>query len=130
MKVKDLMTTELITVDSRKSIDYALRLMREYNIRRLPVVEGGRLLGMIVQHDIEIALRRQEVIPETPVDWIMTKKLWTTTPEADLTEAIDELITHKISALPVLEGSSLVGLISEIDVLRMVKQKLLADDAV
>lgn len=126
MKVKDLMTTSLITVDSRKSIDYALRLMQENNIRRLPVVEGGRLLGMIVQHDIEIALRRQEVIPETPVDWIMTKKLWTTTPEADLADAIDELITHKISALPVMEGSSLVGLISEIDVLRMVRQKLLS----
>lgn len=130
MKVKDLMTTELITVDSRKSIDYALRLMREYNIRRLPVVEGGRLLGMIVQHDIEIALRRPGVIPETPVDWVMTKELWTTTPEADLAEAIGELITHKISALPVLDGSSLVGLISEIDVLRMVREKLLDDDSV
>lgn len=130
MKVKDLMTTSLITVDSRKSIAYALTLMQEHNIRRLPVVEGGRLLGMIVQHDIEIALRRQEVIPETPVDWIMTKKLRITRPEADLLEAIDELIKHKISALPVMDGDKLVGLISEIDILRMARQRLFNADGV
>lgn len=122
MKVKDLMVTNLITVDARKSLEYALNLMHEHGIRRLPVLEGNMLLGIIVQHDIEIALRRPEVIPETPVEWVMTKSPLVTAPDAELADAVELLVAHKISALPVMESGKLVGILSEIDVL-----KLLAD---
>lgn len=118
MKVKDIMVTRLITVDDRKSIDYALNLMHEYSLRRLPVVAGARLLGIIVQHDIEAALRRPGTIPESPVDWVMTKSPITTDPETDLVDAVELLIAHKISALPVVESGILVGMLSETDLLK------------
>ncbi|HWP97122.1 MAG TPA: CBS domain-containing protein [Syntrophomonadaceae bacterium] len=124
MKVRDIMITRLITVDDRKSIDYALNLMHEYAIRRIPVVAGSRLLGIIVQHDIEAALRRPGTIPESPVDWIMTKNPITTGPETDLVDAIELLITHKISSLPVVESGVLVGMLSEIDLLKYLARLL------
>lgn len=124
MKVKDLMISNLITVDARKSLEYALGLMHEHNIRRLPVLEGNTLLGIIVQHDIEIAMRRPEVIPETPVEWVMTSNPITTSPDTELADAVELLVSHKISALPVLDDGSLVGIISEIDVLKLLASVL------
>lgn len=124
MKVKDIMISSVITVESRKSLAQALELMIEHNIRRLPVMAGGKLVGMIVQHDIEKALRAPEILPETPVDWVMTRPPMTTSPEADLSEAINLLIEKKISGLPVLKEQELVGIISETDVLRLCNQLL------
>ncbi len=119
MKVKDLMVRDLVTVDARKSLEYALGLMREHGIRRLPVLEGSKLLGIIVQHDIEIAFRRPEVISETPVEWVMTKNPLVTTADTDLSDAIGVLVANKVSALPVMDGDALVGILSEIDVLKL-----------
>lgn len=124
MKVKELMITSVITIQSRKSLQCALDLMVESNIRRLPVVASGTVIGMIVQHDIEKALRAPEVLLETPVDWVMTKKVISTHPEADLKEAIQLLIDHKISGLPVMDGSKLAGIISETDILRLCMKML------
>ncbi|MGI6435011.1 MAG: CBS domain-containing protein [Syntrophomonadaceae bacterium] len=117
MKVKDIMITEVISIESRKSIKNALELMVENNIRRLPVLAQGNLIGMIVQHDIEKALRSPEIIWDTPVDWVMSKKVITVSAQADLTEAINLLVKHKISGLPVLENGVMVGILSETDLL-------------
>lgn len=117
MKVKDIMITEVVSIESRKSIENALELMVENNIRRLPVLAHGNLIGMIVQHDIEKALRSPEIIWDTPVDWVMSKKVVTVTAQAELTAAINLLIKHKISGLPVMENGVMVGILSETDIL-------------
>ncbi|WP_054695384.1 CBS domain-containing protein [Syntrophomonas palmitatica] len=119
MQVKDIMITRVITVNNRKSIADALAIMNDMNIRRLPVMEGNRLVGMIVQHDIEKAMHRPGIIPETPVEWIMSKRPVAVAPEDDIIRAAELLITHKISGLPVLDNGELVGIISEIDILKL-----------
>jgi len=119
MKVKDFMIHDVITVDDRKPISLALALMHEKGIRRLPVLADEKLVGMIVQHDIEKAFNRPGVIAETPVDWIMSKHPITITPEDDLVMAARILISKKISGLPVMDGDQLVGIISEIDILKI-----------
>ena len=70
VKVKDIMTSRVISIESRKTIGDALELMVENGIRRLPVLAQGTLVGMIVQHDIEKALRSPGFVLETPVDWV------------------------------------------------------------
>lgn len=117
MKVKDIMTTGVISIESRKNLNDALELMVEHNIRRLPVLAHGALIGMIVQHDIEKALRSPEIVWDTPVDWVMTKKVITVPAQADLTEAINLLVKHKVSGLPVMENGVMVGILSETDIL-------------
>ncbi len=113
------MIKEVFVIDDRKPISMALALMHEKGIRRLPVLADGKLAGIIVQHDIEKAFNRPGVIAETPVDWIMTKHPITVSPEDDLIVAARIMITNKISGLPVMDGNSLVGLVSEIDILKV-----------
>ncbi len=124
MLVKDIMITEVISIGSRKSIKNALDLMVENNIRRLPVLAQGELIGMIVQHDIEKALRSPETIWDTPVDWVMSKNVITVSAQADLIEAIELLIKHKVSGLPVMEDRAMVGILSETDILLLCKRLL------
>lgn len=118
LKVKDLMTRQVISINDRLSIEEALQKMHEHGIRRLPVTVDGKLVGMIVEHDIEKAMRRPGVIPQTPVDWIMTKKVITANAEEEITIAVQKLIKYKISGLPVVEGEQLIGIISEMDILK------------
>ncbi len=124
MQVKDIMTKAVVSVESRKTLNHALELMVENNIRRLPVLSQGSLIGMIVQHDIEKALRSPEFVGDSPVDWVMTKTVITVPAQADLTEAIDLLLKHKISGIPVIEGGAMVGIISETDILQLCKTLL------
>ncbi|QGT98847.1 CBS domain protein [Candidatus Syntrophocurvum alkaliphilum] len=119
MKVKDVMQTNVITVDARKSIDGALCIMNENKIRRLPVLENDKLVGLIVQHDIEKAIRRPGIIPETPVEWVMTKNPWVIGPDDDVVDAAILLKEKKISGLPVIESDQLVGIISDFDILEL-----------
>lgn len=127
MKVKDFMIRDVITVDDRKPISLALALMHEKGIRRLPVLADDKLVGIIVQHDIEKALHRPGVIAETPVDWIMTKHPVVIGPEDDLVIAARLLIQNKISGLPVMQGEQLVGIVSEIDILNILVDLLEKD---
>ncbi len=118
MKVEDLMNRKVISINDRLSIEEALQKMHEHGIRRLPVTVDGKLVGMIVEHDIEKAMRRPGVIPQTPVDWIMTKKVITANADEEITMAVKKLIKNKISGLPVVEGDKLIGIISETDILK------------
>jgi len=118
-RIRDIMSSPVITVSPRNSIQEALEIMRENNTRRLPVVDRDKLVGMLVQHDIEKALRSPGRIPHTPVEWVMTKKVHHISPEHTVTEAARLMISHKISALPVIESAKVVGIITDTDLLQV-----------
>ncbi|MGE5416201.1 MAG: CBS domain-containing protein [Acidobacteriota bacterium] len=120
MKVKEAMHAPVITVTPHNSLQETLEIMRDNNLRRLPVLEGEELVGIIVQHDIEKALRRPGTIYESPVDWVMTKKpVYSIEPEASIVEAARMMKDLKISAIPVVEAEKLVGIISDTDILEI-----------
>jgi acetoin utilization protein AcuB len=117
VKVRDVMTTQVITVRARDTLKKALEIMIEHDFRRLPVVEDGVLAGMLVQHDIEKALRQPGIIPETPVEWVMSKNPLIIGPDDDIILAALILRDYKISGLPVMDGEELVGIITDTDIL-------------
>ena len=117
-RIKDIMSSPVITVSPRNSIQEAIEIMRENDTRRLPVIDRGKLVGMLVQHDIENALRSPGRIPQTPVEWVMTKKVHYVSPEQTITEAARVMKARKISALPVMESGKLVGIITDTDLLQ------------
>ena len=119
IKVRDVMSSPVITVSSRNSIQEALEVMRENDTRRLPVVDRGKLVGMLVQHDIEKALRSPGRIPQTPVEWVMTKKVSHISPDEDVATAARLMKSQKISALPVIDGDRLVGIVTDTDLLEV-----------
>ncbi|NLV16358.1 MAG: CBS domain-containing protein [Syntrophomonadaceae bacterium] len=120
MKVSEVMASPVVTVSARNSLQECLDIMRENNVRRLPVVEGAKLVGIIVQHDIEKALRSPGRISQTPVEWVMTKTdLFVVSPEDKITDAARLMKARKISALPVVEDGDLLGIITDSDLMGM-----------
>lgn len=129
MAVEQYMTVKPITVRSEDSIWYALRMLRTHEIRHLPVVQGKRLVGMLSDRDVRLLLPSSLAVPEeqerfqawgtqVKVGDVMTRKVFTVTPKTPTETAADLMVEHRIGCLPVLRGSTLVGIISTIDLLR------------
>lgn len=129
--VKDWMSRNVVTAVPSMGLLDADMLMREHNIRRLPVVENGRLLGIVTYGDIREARpsaatslstwEMNYLLASLNLGEVMTKQPNSILPEATIGEAADLMLAHKISGLPVVNASgTLVGIITESDIFRMV----------
>ncbi len=129
--VRDYMSSVLHTVRPEDSIGTAFKKLSLNRIRHLLVVdEAGRLQGIITDRDIRLALPSLAFTPDIgdvylrledlKVREAMTPSshLQTTTPDGPLAEAVDLCLRHRIGALPVLQDDTLVGIITETDLLR------------
>ena len=121
------MTEGPVALSPGRPVIDAHALMSEHGVRHLPVVEDGRLVGLISDRDLQRLaplrdMRKQsslDVIFETPVSRIMTRPpLLTVGPAAPLAEAARLLIEGNVHALPVVEGERLVGIITSHDLVR------------
>jgi CBS domain-containing protein len=133
MKVRDVMTPNPITVTPAATLAEVWDLMREADIRHVPVAQGGILIGMLSDRDLAAldvgrvlttegadALRRTL---GTPVISVMSADVISVEPEADLGDVIDLMIESKVGAIPVVlpDTREVVGIASYVDVLRAVR---------
>ncbi len=139
MTAGELMTRNPATVSPRTSIAEAWDVMRELDVRHLPVVQDDTLVGMLSDRDLARldvarvltvegadALRREL---ETPVAALMAGDVIAVEPETSLSEVMGLLIEHKVGALPVVQPDtgSVIGIISYVDVLRALQDALPED---
>jgi acetoin utilization protein AcuB len=127
MLVERWMKANPITVGPLDSFRHAMNLIRQRGIRHLPVVEGGRLVGIVTDRDVRQAspsaatsLEVHELhylLEKIKVRDIMTSEVVTATPEMPIEAAARLMLTHRIGSLPVLRGMALVGIITETDIL-------------
>lgn len=128
MLVEKRMKADPIVVGPQDSFRHAMSLIRQRGIRHLPVVEGGRLVGIVTDRDIRQAsaspatsLEIHELhylLEKVTVRDIMTPKVVTVTPETPIEEAARLMLDRRIGSLPVLRGAVLVGIITETDILQ------------
>ncbi|MFN3705881.1 MAG: CBS domain-containing protein [Thermoflexales bacterium] len=128
--VRDWMTANPVTISPQTSLADAHRLMKQKKVRRLPVVEGDKLVGIVALSDILEAEPSQAttlsiyelnyLLAELKVEKIMKRPVITVTPDTTIREAANLMLTHKIGGLPVMEGGRLVGIITESDIFRMI----------
>ena len=119
-KVGQIMQTDLITVNEQDTVTLAEAMMRWEKIRHVPVENSdGELVGIFSLSDLVRALRRRESIGESSIQIgeVMSTSLRTVTPETPTLEAIRILREEKLSALPVIQDSKLVGIITDRDFL-------------
>lgn len=129
MLVKWWMTTALITITEDTSLIKAIRLMKIHNIRRLPVLQDGHLVGIVTDRDLKEAspskatsLEVHELyylLSELKVKDIMTPDPVVVHPEDTIEKAAVIMLEKKISGLPVMdEHNNLVGIITETDIFK------------
>jgi acetoin utilization protein AcuB len=126
--VRDWMRPKPVTVHPGALLRDAFRLMIDNKVRRLPVMDHERLVGIITLEDLRRAepppgiglglVRITDMLSRMTVHQVMSRDPKTITPDAALIEAARMMLEHAISALPVIEGSELVGIITESDIFR------------
>jgi len=132
--VADIMTPNPVTVTPRNAIRTAVNLMREVGCRRLPVVDRGRLVGIITDRDLRRAANSPFVVREQwydnfildhiEVGSCMTPNPLTIHPGASICEAARLMRDHKVGGLPVVADGQLVGIITETDLLNFLIETL------
>lgn len=130
--VRDWMTPNPITIVPKTTLPDAHKLMREAKVRRLPVVDHGRLVGIVTLGDVREAqpsdattlsiYELNYLLSKLTVDRIMTREPLTIAPDATIHQAARVMLDHKIGGLPVMEDERLVGIITESDIFRVLAQ--------
>ncbi len=129
MLIRDWMAEEIITVDENTSVMVATRMMKENNVRRLPVVSHGQLIGIVTDRDLKEASPSKTnsmdihelyyLLSEMRLKEIMSNNPVSLDADETLEMAAMVMLENKISGLPITDASGqLVGLISESDILR------------
>jgi len=128
MVVAELMTPNPVTLTPRATLAQVERTLFELDVRHVPIVSDGSLVGIVSDRDIAPFRPAPRGDASGPIlaSRIMSSDVVTVTPETDLREAIDHMLSHRVGALPVVDEStrSLVGIISYIDVLRGIGKAL------
>jgi acetoin utilization protein AcuB len=130
MLVKNWMNTNVVTIDIDGSMQDAIRLLKENNIRMLPVMKKGELVGIITDRDLKQAsasdattLEIHELlylVSKIKVGAIMTKAPITVHPDHTIEEVAQILLEKKISGVPVVDDTGqLVGTITQSDVFKV-----------
>ncbi len=127
--VSKIMTKNIITLNSKDELDKAERLFRKHNIRHIPVVEGDKILGMLSLTDLlRISFADGVYEDETNVETIvynmftvpqvMAKNLKSVSADTTIKEVAEILTKNEFHALPVVEGDSLVGIVTTTDLIK------------
>jgi acetoin utilization protein AcuB len=99
--------------------------MSEHRIRHLPVLGGGKLIGVVSQRDLYFIETLRDVDPErVAVSEAMSQDVYAVEPTTDVTEVAKEMVSHKYGAAVVVERGHVVGVFTTVDALRALSELL------
>jgi CBS domain-containing protein len=128
-KVRDLMTPDPYTLQPRDTLAALYDLMDSHRVRHVPIVDAdGELVGLLTHTDLAMSAlgslsdlplsQERDLLQRRRVREVMVTDLETVDPDTSLAEAASTLFENKIGCLPVVEGSRLVGILTESDFVR------------
>ncbi|MCK7503567.1 MAG: CBS domain-containing protein [Desulfobacterales bacterium] len=131
MLIKDWMSKNVLTVDAKDALQKAVNVMKEHNVRLLPVMREGKLVGVISDRDVKRAstadaayMEVQDVLYRSyklKVEEVMSRDPVTVPDDFTVAEAADVLLQHKFSGLPVVDRKGqLVGIITQTDMFKVI----------
>lgn len=123
-KIEKYMTPMPHTIGKEIAVQKALELMREYHIRHLPVLDGGKLCGILTDRDIKLANSFRDADRLTCED-VMSPETYVVLPDTPLDSVVKEMAAHKYgSALVQTSNHKIVGIFTTIDALMALDQVL------
>lgn len=113
MKLADIMTRDVRTVERTSTVEQAALMMKELNVGSIPVTENGNVVGIITDRDVVLRnVADGRTAADTRVEEVMSKTVITATPDMDVHRAADLMAQNQIRRLPVLENNRVVGIVS------------------
>lgn len=111
-KIREIMTSDVETCTLLDNVFEVAVKMKELNVGAIPIVDEGRLVGMITDRDIVIRGIAEKHPPSSKVEAVMSDHLVTASPEMSTQEATKLMAQHKIRRLPVVDGEKLIGIVA------------------
>jgi CBS domain-containing protein len=113
MKIKEIMTTQPKSASRDTTLAAAAHLLWGADCGILPVVDGGKLVGVVTDRDMYVALAtRNKPATQITVGEVSTGKVWSCGPDDDVHAALDTMASQRVRRLPVTQDGALVGIIS------------------
>ncbi len=129
-RVRDIMETKLVTISASERLSMVEDIMRLGRVRHMPVVQAGRLVGVVSERDLLRAslsvlsehrdAERRMFLHVVEISRVMSAPPIVVAPDATIREAALLMADRKIGCLPVVMGDELLGMVTETDVLRWV----------
>lgn len=124
-KVKDVMTKNVITVPPTEDVVFAFEKLMKHKVSALPIVDNGKLLGIVTATDLGHNLILDKYVIGTTVSQVMVRDVVCVSPEDTLNVAIDKMKEHGaeegiVNQLVVVDGDKLKGIISDGDIIRVI----------
>ena len=126
------MTSRVLTIKPRESVARARAMIEEYRINQLPVIKDGLLMGIVTDRDLRDAVNAvttsahlagtSEPVPQTadaiPVETVMTEQVMTLASHSTIITAAELMRRERIGSVPIVDGQSLVGIVTRSDILK------------
>lgn len=121
--IAEFMTPSPHSIERDQPLAAAHRVMREHRIRHLPVLDGGKLVGIVSDRGLHLAETLPDVDSErVPVEDAMTPSPYTIAPSTPVATVARQMADHKLGSAVVVEGSEIVGVFTATDALRALAQ--------
>jgi acetoin utilization protein AcuB len=125
LTISDRMTKTPHLIGAEQSLHSAHDVMRKHEIRHLPVLHGGKLIGLVSLRDLHLVETLRDVDPDTVrVEEAMTQDVYTVTPKTPLKEVVREMRERKLGSAIVIEGTKVVGVFTTVDALDLLADML------
>jgi CBS domain-containing protein len=122
--IRDVMTSNPTSCEPSSTVLDAAKVMAQEDVGPVPVVEGGRVVGIVTDRDLVVRVLAEGRDPSsTTLGEILSSDLVTVQPDSDLNEALQLMAQSQVRRLPVVEGEQLVGIVAQADVARAAEEE-------
>ncbi len=123
--IRQYMTPTPHTIARSQSLSTARRLMREHDVRHLPVLEGGQIVGLLSERDLFLVETLPGVNPtDVRVEEAMVESVYTATPETPVAQVIETMIDRKLGSAVIMDNDKVAGVFTTVDALRALLERL------
>ena len=115
--IQKFMTTAPHSIGADQTLAHAHAVLREHNIRHLPGLSGGKLVGMVPDRDLRFIETMRDVDPtKVTVEDAMVTDVYSVSPETPVDEVVSEMAQHKYGSVVVMQNMKVVGIFTTVDV--------------
>jgi acetoin utilization protein AcuB len=123
--IQKYMTTQPHSIGEDQTMATAHRMMRDHHFRHLPVLKGGKIVGVLSDRDLRLVETLRDVDPnQVRVEDAMTARPYAVTPDAPLDEVVANMARHKYGCAVVMQNDKLVGIFTTVDACRAFAEML------